>query len=162
MSASLTGALPMRRVSRYLVSSNRTRRCSSLLYAVGSDPKAGAARIGQTAESDAFGRALQRSSDLRLHPNHRLHLNAQFWIPSGSTIGTSLQLARSGLHGNRLLCAPSELGAIHPHAHAVQDDGQLARDRDHRASADPEIQSRGPILGVLGESTRCAHADFGD
>jgi hypothetical protein len=29
------------------------------------------------AESHAFGRALQRSSHIRLHPDHRLHLNAQ-------------------------------------------------------------------------------------
>ena len=33
------------------------------------------------AESHALGRALQRSSHIRLHPDHHLHLNAQSSIP---------------------------------------------------------------------------------
>ena len=36
------------------------------------------------AESQAFGRAVMRSRHLRLHPDHRLHLNAQFSIPFDS------------------------------------------------------------------------------
>ena len=72
------------------------------------------------AESHAYGRALMRSGHLRLHPDHRPHLNESVHNNHSAGGGVSLSCSCGSL-----LSAPAEHRAIDPHA--MQDDRQLAR-----------------------------------
>lgn len=63
--------------------SNRTARCSSR-FSTQSVPVPIGRRCthwSDGAESHAYGRALMHSSHVRLHPDHRLHLDAQIRCP---------------------------------------------------------------------------------
>jgi len=72
-------------------------------------------------ESHAFARALTRSSLFRLHPDHRPHLN--------ETLHNHLPLFKRGRSRDHLLRTPTEHRSVGPHP--MQDDGELARYRDH-------------------------------
>lgn len=109
----------------------------TLLYAVTSALARRCTHWSGGSESQAFGRAFVRSRHTRLHPDH---------VYTSTNLFTPPRLERSPLcrHG-RLLSTPAEFRAINPHA--MQDDGKLACNRDHRTTMAPCLcQAHAPSL----------------